>query len=139
VSANRGAPGGYRADRAQLVRRHTHLEWKPSHMPSTLRRPMAQKNDIFCEAIRRRALLEFQYKGHLRVVQPYCYGISTRDMDVLRAIQVRGTSSSNQFGIGKLWSAEEVLAPRILDETFTPNDGLYNRNDSAMKHIYCRI
>jgi len=100
---------------------------------------MPQKNDIFCEAIRRRVLLEFQYKGHLRVVQPYCYGISTRNADLLRAIQVRGSSSSNQFGIGKLWSIADVLAPRILDEIFTPDDALYNPNDSAMKHIYCRI
>jgi hypothetical protein len=100
---------------------------------------MTPRTNIFCEAIRRLALLEFHYKGHLRVVQPYCFGVSTRDVNVLRAVQVRGSSSSNTLGIGKLWSAVEVLAPRILDETFTPNDPLYNPNDVAMKRIYCRI
>ena len=100
---------------------------------------MPQKNDIFCEAIRRRALLEFRYKGHRRIVQPYCYGVSNRDLTVLRAVQVRGSSASNQFGTGKLWSADEVIEPRILDETFTPDDPLYNPDDTAMKHIYCRV
>jgi hypothetical protein len=100
---------------------------------------MPATTNIFCEAIRRRALLEFQYKGYLRVVQPYCYGVSTRNADVLRAVQVRGTSSSNQLGIGKLWYAADVLAPRILDETFALDDASYNPNDTAMKRIYCRI
>lgn len=100
---------------------------------------MTLRKNIFCEAIERRALLEFEYKGHLRVVQPYCFGVSARDNNVLRAVQVRGSSSSNHFGHGKLWSVEEMLAPRILDETFTPNDPQYNPNDTAMKRIYCRI
>jgi hypothetical protein len=65
--------------------------------------------------------------------------VSTRDNNVLRAVQVRGSSASNQLGVGKLWSVTEVLAPRILEETFTPNDPNYNPNDSAMKRVYCRI
>jgi hypothetical protein len=100
---------------------------------------MVTANNIFCEAIRRRALLEFQYKGHLRIVQPYCYGVSARDTDVLRAVQVRGSSASHGFGFGKLWNVAEVREPRILDETFTPDDPHYNPDDSAMKHIYCRV
>jgi len=100
---------------------------------------MALTKNIFCDAIERRALLEFQYKGHLRIVQPYCFGVSMRDNEVLRAVQVRGQSASNQFGTGKLWTVEEILAPRILDETFTPNDPTYNPKDTAMKRIYCRI
>ena|SRR5689334_10939165 len=100
---------------------------------------MAQTKNIFCEAIERKALLEFHYQGHLRIVQPYCFGVSKRDKNVLRAVQVRGSSASNQLGIGKLWSVDEVLAPRILDETFAPNDPTYNPNDTAMKRIYCRL
>jgi hypothetical protein len=101
--------------------------------------PMAASRNIFCEAIRRRALLEFQYKGQLRIVQPYCYGVSARDSDVLRAVQVRGSSASNGLGFGKLWNVADVREPRILDETFTPSDPRYNPNDNAMKRIYCRI
>ncbi len=68
-------------------------------------------------------------------------GISTRDADVLRAIQLRGSSSSGKVAkpFGKLWTVSEMVGLRVLDEPFTPNDPNYNPNDSAMKHIYCRI
>ena len=94
---------------------------------------------VVCEAIHKRMLLEFSYHGHARVVAPYCHGISTRDVEVLRAIQVRGTSSSGGLGLGKLWSVAEMVNPRLLSETFVPDDPNYNPNDSAMKQIHCRV
>jgi hypothetical protein len=98
---------------------------------------MARSNMI-CEAIRKRALLEFHYHGRLRVVAPYCHGISTRGVDVLRAIQVRGSSATGGLGFGKLWIVAEMVDPRIMDETFAPDDPNYNPDDSGMKQIYCR-
>jgi len=95
--------------------------------------------NIYCEAIRRRALLAFQYDGKQRVVAPYCYGVSTRGTESLRAIQVRGGSASGGLGFGKLWSVDKIVSPVILDETFTPDDPNYNPNDSGMQEIYCRI
>jgi hypothetical protein len=110
-------------------------------LPS-LRRPRAQDHmtpaAAICEAIRRRALLGFTYHGRLRVVAPYCYGVSTRGTEVLRAIQVRGVSSSG-FGFGKLWAVSDMVDVHILDETFTPNDPHYNPNDSAMTQVHCHV
>lgn len=97
------------------------------------------QTNVICEAIRRRMLLEFRYHGRLRIVAPYCHGISARDVEVLRAIQVRGSSGSGGFGLGKLWAVGEMIEPRLLDEPFTPNDPLYNPDDSAMKRIHCRV
>ncbi|MBL8265358.1 hypothetical protein [Steroidobacter sp.] len=97
-------------------------------------------NNLICEAIQKRALLEFRYHGHLRVVAPYCYGLSKRDgAPVLRGIQVRGASASGGFGFGKLWIVSEMMSVRALDEAFVPNDPNYNPNDSAMSEIVCRI
>jgi hypothetical protein len=94
---------------------------------------------IICEAIRKRTLLEFHYHGRLRVVAPYCHGISTRGVEVLRAIQVRGLSASGGLGFGKLWAVSEIVDPRVIDETFDPDDPNYNPNDSGMKQIYCSV
>jgi len=94
---------------------------------------------MLCEAIRRRSLVQFTYHGYARVVAPYCHGISTRNSEVLRAVQVRGGSSSGGLGLGKLWTVSEMVNPQILDETFTPDDSNYNPNDTAMKRICCRI
>lgn len=94
---------------------------------------------LICEAIGKRARLEFTYAGRHRVVEPYCLGISTKGVEVLRAVQVRGSSSSRGYGFGKLWTVAEILELRLTDETFEPNDPQYNPNDSAMKEIRCRI
>ena len=94
---------------------------------------------IICEAIAKRALLQFRYHDRLRVVAPYCHGVSTRDVEVLRAIQVRGESGSGGFGFGKLWSVAEIVAPRILAESFVADDPHYNPDDSGMKSIHCRV
>jgi hypothetical protein len=95
-------------------------------------------NDIICEAIRKRVLLEFRYHDKSRVVAPYCHGLSTRG-EVLRAIQVRGESDSGKFGFGKLWLVGDMVALRMLDEHFTPDDPRYNPNDSAMKQVHCHV
>jgi hypothetical protein len=97
------------------------------------------RDGVICVAIRSRALLEFKYKGGYRVVQPYCHGISTKDVEVLRGAQVRGFSNSGGYGFGKLWTVEDMENVRVLDETFTPDDPTYNPNDKAMKQIHCRI
>jgi hypothetical protein len=95
--------------------------------------------DLICQAIERRALLEFQYKGRLRVVAPYCHGTSNTGSELLRAVQVRGSSSSGFSRNGKLWNVAEMENARLTNETFTPNDPQYNPDDTAMKEIHCRI
>lgn len=94
---------------------------------------------LICEAIRKRARLEFRYAGRHRVVEPYCLGISTKGVEVLRAVQVRGSSSSRGYGFGKLWTVAAIEELRLTGEAFEPNDPQYNPNDSAMKAIRCRI
>lgn len=93
---------------------------------------------IICEAIRTRALLEFHYDGRLRVVAPYCHGTSTRGVEVLRAIQVRGLTTSG-LGFGKLWTVSKMVGLRLVAETSSPDDPNYNPNDSGMKQIHCRV
>lgn len=100
---------------------------------------MTKTGQQICRAIRDQRLLLFDYKGHARVVEPYCYGISTAGEASLRAIQVRGSSSSGGFGFGKLWTLTLMTNVRVAEETFVPDDPRYNPNDSAMKRIICRI
>jgi hypothetical protein len=94
---------------------------------------------VVCEAIRTRSRLEFDYKGRHRIVEPYCHGVSTRDAEVLRAVQVGGQSSSGGLGLGKLWYVDDIVNPRLLSEQFDPDDPHYNPDDTAMKTIHCRI
>jgi hypothetical protein len=110
----------------------------PKRPPATRGRA-SDPSDTIREAIRSRSLLQFHYDDRLRVVAPYCYGLSTRDIDSLRAVQVRGSSSSNALGFGKLWTVSKMRDLRMLEETFIPSDPNYNPDDKGMKKIYCRI
>jgi hypothetical protein len=94
---------------------------------------------IICQAIQQLRKLTFHYNGLRRVVAPYCYGISTRDAEVLRAVQVGGESTSRGYGFGKLWSVSEMSGIELSDEHFEPNDPQYNPDDRAMKTVICRV
>ena len=73
------------------------------------------------------------------MVAPYVHGTSTAGSESLRAVQVRGQSSSGRFGFGKLWSVDKMLNVRVTNEPFVPNDPKYNPDDTGMSEIHCRI
>ncbi|HEY4241506.1 MAG TPA: hypothetical protein VGM88_16910 [Kofleriaceae bacterium] len=92
-----------------------------------------------CEAIASRARLAFRYHGLPRVVEPYCYGVSSAGKDVLRAVQVGGESKSGGFGYGKLWVVADLRDAKVLPDRFAPTDPDYNPADTAMTRIYCFV
>jgi hypothetical protein len=94
---------------------------------------------LVCEAIGQRLLLEFDYNGSRRLVQPYCHGVSTTGQESLRAIQVGGSPGSKLISSGKLWTVAKMSNLKLSAQTFKPNDPHYNPQDSAMQSIHCRI
>ena len=49
---------------------------------------------IICSAIKSKQLIQFNYEDSTRIVEPYCYGLTKEDNEVLRAYQVKGQSKS---------------------------------------------
>jgi hypothetical protein len=94
---------------------------------------------LICNAIRQRRRLLFDYGGLPRVVEPYCHGTSTHGSELLRAVQVGGSSGSGAFGFGKLWTVSKMTKVRASDDPFTPSDPHYNPDDSTITAIHCRI
>jgi hypothetical protein len=94
---------------------------------------------LICDAIRRRALLEFEYGGSHRVVQPYCHGTTGTGRESLRAIQIGGESRGRLIPSGKLWTVAKMIDVKVSGQAFVPNDPHYNPNDSAMASIHCRV
>jgi hypothetical protein len=92
-----------------------------------------------CEAIRQRRRLLFDYDGLPRVVEPYCHGTNVRGSELLRAVQVGGSSSSGAFRFGKLWTVSKMTRVRTSGDPFTPSDPHYNPDDSTITAIHCRI
>jgi hypothetical protein len=56
-------------------------------------------NQEIIEAIENKNLVEFNYDGELRVIEPHCYGLSKKGIEVLRAYQVDGYSSSGFISV----------------------------------------
>ncbi len=94
---------------------------------------------LICDAIRQRRRLLFDYEGLPRVVEPYCHGTNMHGSQLLRAVQVAGSSSSGAFGFGKLWTVSKMSHVRPSDEAFTPDDPRYNPDDSTITVVHCRI
>ena len=92
-----------------------------------------------CEAIDAQRILEFDYDGSHRVVQPYCHGFTRKGAETLRAVQVNAEGRSGGRGFGKLWTVAKIRNLRVADQAFTPDDPDYNPNDSALPEIHCRV
>ncbi len=97
-------------------------------------------SSLICDAISRRSLLEFDYHGLHRIVQPYCHGTTTgTGRESLRAIQIGGESRGRLIASGKLWTVAKMVEVKVSQQTFVPSDPHYNPNDSAMASIHCRV
>ena len=91
-----------------------------------------------CNAINSLNIIEFDYDGELRVVEPHCLGITTAGNLALRAYQIDGYSSSGNLG-WKLYSLDKADNLNVLNEMFEEARSGYNSNDSAMTEIICAI
>lgn len=89
------------------------------------------------EAIKNRNLIEFDYEGGVRTVEPHCYGLTTKGNEAIRAYQVDGYSSSGSMG-WKLYDLSKAESIEILDETFYVRDG-YKKGDKGMSRIFREI
>ncbi len=101
--------------------------------------PIGVPSNAICAAISKRKLLTFVYRGHPRVVAPYCHGWTRAGSQVLRAVQVRGSSASGGYDFGKLFTVAAMMDIRLTDESFEPNDPDYEPEDEAIPRIHCRI
>lgn len=91
-----------------------------------------------CDAIHRHHRIRFWYRGGVRTVEPYAYGIMEGGDPILRAYQVSGYSRSRSEG-WKLFHVADISDFAVLAERFdSPKEG-YMRNDPAMSKIYCEL
>lgn len=96
-------------------------------------------NTTICDAIQRRAVIQFYYGGGTRTVEPHCHGTSTAGNEVLRGYQTGGYSESGKPVEWKLFDVSEISSLSITNQIFTQNRPLYNSNDKAMRAVHCRV
>jgi len=106
--------------------------------PTASRYPRQLELDI-CEAIDAQRILEFDYGGFHRIVQPYCHGFTAKGAETLRAVQINADSRSGGQRFGKLWTVAKMQNLHVAADTFLADDPDYNPDDTAMAEIHCRV
>ena len=96
-------------------------------------------NQIFCDAIKNRNILEFTYKGHYRVVEPHAYGLSLRGNEMLRCFQVGGTSHSGKVPCWRPILVSQITSLVVTEKHFEDVRDGYKKGDRGMSKIFCEL
>lgn len=94
-------------------------------------------NTEIIKAIKSKKLIEFDYDGESRTVEPHCYGLTNKGNEVIRAFQIDGYSSSGVMG-WKLYDISKADRINVLDLSFDVREG-YKKGDKGMSRIYCEL
>jgi hypothetical protein len=93
--------------------------------------------DTICEAIADRRLLQFNYHGHNRVVEPHLLGQDRSGNDVLSAYFVSGFTESSHSRRWRRYFVNDIQDLTGLAKRFDgPREG-YNSSDPSFVRIHC--
>lgn len=96
-------------------------------------------NAKICEAIKLKRVVEFSYEGGMKAAEPFCYGLNSKNKDVLRAYQIESDITSVKSEGWKDFIVSKMSNLKIADKTFTGNRFGYNAKDKNMVESYCKI
>lgn len=93
---------------------------------------------ILCEAIRRRSIIEFEYGGLPRRVEPHCHGYSRGGNELLSAYQSGGRSHSASMG-WKVFEVDRITSLIVTPHHFLKPRSTYNRERPGVDQIHCSV
>jgi hypothetical protein len=96
-------------------------------------------NLALCEAIEKKAVIEFNYKGTQRIVEPQCHGTSTAGNEVLRGFQTKNYGKPSESPSNKLFEVSKISGLKPTGKTFSTPGPHYNPNDKAMSYVHCHL
>ncbi|MEK7630500.1 MAG: hypothetical protein AAB417_00500 [Patescibacteria group bacterium] len=96
-------------------------------------------NAAICQAIARRAVVEFTYDGATRIVEPHAHGRSIEGNEVMRGFQTSDPSQSDGSIAWGLYEVSKISGLRETGATFSSNRSNYNPNEEGMGVIHCHV
>lgn len=114
-------------------------EWCYNSINVISRRSGDYMNQIFCDAIHNRNILNFTYHGYPRIVEIYAYGLSKEGNEVIRCYQIGGSSDSGHIPFWRLFEVSEIKSLTVTREKFPSGRSGYRRGDRGMSRIYCEL
>ena len=92
-----------------------------------------------CSAIESKQIIKFYYRGGLRTVEPFCYGVTGIGSEVLTCYQVSGYSELDDPIGWKIYRVSEMSNLMVVDEQFPGDRPGYNPNDPGMPTVYRHV
>ena len=93
--------------------------------------------DVICQAIREKRLLELHFEGHTRRVAPHIYGIDAGGEELLSCYEVWGATDGADAGWRSLRLAE-ITELRLTSKRFAPRPE-YQRGADAIARVFCHV
>lgn len=90
-------------------------------------------------AVATKSVIEFQYDGHPRIVEPHCYGVNEAGNNVIRVFLIGGYSSSGRAEGWRTYKQGRITLLRFTGEHFEHPRLGYKRNDSDMVQIFEQV
>lgn len=96
-------------------------------------------NTTLCEAIDQGELIEFEYEGMIRIVEPYIYGVSDEGKSLLKGFQTGGFNKKNDNSYTwDVYVVESMGSVQFVGKTFSHERAGYKKNDPLFATIYCQ-
>lgn len=90
-------------------------------------------------AVETKAILEFTYDGHHRVIEPHAHGVSTAGNEVLRCYQIAGGSVHGTVPGWHLMKISKMINIVTTNSHFDVPRPEYKRGDKGMSTIYAQL
>jgi hypothetical protein len=93
--------------------------------------------DMICQAIREKRLLELHHDGHARRVAPHIYGIDAAGEELLTCYEVWGGEDGTPAGWRSLRLAE-VSQLKLTSKRFAPRPE-NQRQEGVIARVFCQV
>ena len=120
----------------RLRPRVSYLRWLPK---TTSKRE--KKIALLCSAIRSRHVIEFQFQGNSRTVEPFCLGtmLSRTDTVSLLAYRINGPGELHETAGWQLFRLSGIENICILDDMFSGVRDGYDSRKAGIVTVYCSV
>jgi hypothetical protein len=96
-------------------------------------------NHVIIQAIQEKKCIEFTYDHIIRTVEPYTYGITKNDHELVRCYQIKGNHSSLKHHDWCLFDVNEIKSLSLSEESFSGSRIEYKKGDKVFRTIYAEI
>jgi hypothetical protein len=99
----------------------------------------AKFNRAICQAISAKAVIQFEYHGTIRTIEPQSHGISSAGNEIIRAVQTYPRAQFGKSIEGKLLEVSKMSGLKETGEHFKNPGPHYNPDDKGMVYVHCHL